>query len=231
MIAWLKPGYMVKESTHLNLNSSLMLIQDEKDTHNIWTKPRPRLLLLLFSIEILNLLFGPQFFFYEGLIYKDKGWTEASRILMHCANWANPWSEYGKKAESFCRICLPRNNIPEKFQQENVQAFNLEADGQQKEAIEIFERVIKERPDFEWPYNNLAAIRAERGELEQARELSEAALKINPDYANAHLLLGQVYHLQKEDELAERHLKEGARLYALIETKDGSVVTPTSSRR
>jgi tetratricopeptide (TPR) repeat protein len=211
---------MAKESTQRYLDSSLMLIKDEKDLHNVWTKPRPRLLLLLLIIEAVNLIYGPQFFYTEGIIYKGKGWTEASRILMHCANFANPWSEYGKMAEAFCRICLPRHNIPEEYQQKNILAFNLDAEGKQEEAITIFEQLIKERPDFEWPFNNLANIRAERREFDKAQELSESALKINPDYANAHITLGQIYALKGERKLAEKHLKEGARLYGLLESKE-----------
>ncbi len=200
-----------------------MIIQDEKEIRSgFWTKRRPILLILLVCLEVLNFNFGPQFWYIRGLQYKDRGWTEAARIFFQFAAWSNPWSETGQMAESYMKIRLPINKIPPAIQEKNIDAFNLDALGNTDRAIAAFEALIKERPDFEWPYNNLANIKIDLGQLKEAEKLSTQALKINPYYANAHITLARSLKRQKRDKEAKEHLDEAKTLLKTIHEEDSA---------
>lgn len=64
--------------------------------------------------------------------------------------------------------------------------------GRTDEAIAVFTTLTSEFPELPEPYNNLAALRAQRGELDQAREALEGALRALPSYSLAHENLGDV---------------------------------------
>ncbi|MCD6673151.1 MAG: tetratricopeptide repeat protein [Burkholderiaceae bacterium] len=64
--------------------------------------------------------------------------------------------------------------------------------GRTDDAIEVFTELTREFPELPEPYNNLAALRAQRGELDQARDALEGALRALPSYSLAHENLGDV---------------------------------------
>ena len=64
--------------------------------------------------------------------------------------------------------------------------------GKTDEAIEGFIKLIKEAPQFAEPYNNLAAIYADRGEFGKARAALEIAVARSPGYQVAWANLGDV---------------------------------------
>lgn len=64
--------------------------------------------------------------------------------------------------------------------------------GQTDEAEENLLALTRQYPELPEPYNNLAAIKASKGELQEARQLLEHALLNKPDYAQAHENLGDV---------------------------------------
>lgn len=192
---------------------SMAIVEDSKDIkQGFWTKPRLWLLVLLLFLELLNFLIGPQLFYRSGVQYKNAGWIEASRICLLAANWANPWSPLGKQAEAYSRARLPKRNATKAEQQRNILGYNQDALGNTQEAIATFEALIKDSPDFEWPYNNLANIMLEQGNQLRAKELCDKALAINPDYANAHLTLAKVLEAQGKTEQAREQVEEAKRL-------------------
>ncbi len=65
-------------------------------------------------------------------------------------------------------------------------------EGRTSEAITVFERLRRDRPDMFEPLNNLAVLYARQGRLEAAREALTDALERNPD-ATAYANLGDVY--------------------------------------
>jgi Flp pilus assembly protein TadD len=75
------------------------------------------------------------------------------------------------------------------------------------EAFAVFLALTQDHPEFPEPYNNLAVIYAGRGEYERARELLEAAIRANPEYATAYENLGDVYA-----RLANRAYESAAKL-------------------
>lgn len=65
--------------------------------------------------------------------------------------------------------------------------------GQAQEAIQTFTRLTQDYPELAEPYNNLAVLYAQDGQLEKARTALEMAIRNNPGYATAHENLGDVY--------------------------------------
>jgi tetratricopeptide (TPR) repeat protein len=65
--------------------------------------------------------------------------------------------------------------------------------GKRNESITVFELLTEDFPELAEPYNNLAALYIEGGELHRARLLLERAIQNRPDYALAHENLGDVY--------------------------------------
>jgi Flp pilus assembly protein TadD len=60
-------------------------------------------------------------------------------------------------------------------------------------ARDVFEQLTEDFPELPEPYNNLAVLYAEQGQLERAHSLLQAALVARPDYATALENLGDVY--------------------------------------
>lgn len=75
----------------------------------------------------------------------------------------------------------------------------LTAQGQKAQAREVLTGLTQEYPEIPEPYNNLAVLLAESGELGLAREALETALRIHPGYATALENLGDIYRRMAHD--------------------------------
>lgn len=65
--------------------------------------------------------------------------------------------------------------------------------GRRVEARSTFELLTEDFPELSEPYNNLAALYVEEGDLQKARLLLERAIQNRPDYALAHENLADIY--------------------------------------
>ncbi|WP_313297011.1 tetratricopeptide repeat protein [Diaphorobacter sp.] len=65
--------------------------------------------------------------------------------------------------------------------------------GRTDAAIDTFTQITQEYPELPEPYNNLAALYAQKNELDKSRRLLEQAIRGNPNYAVAHENLGDIY--------------------------------------
>ncbi|MEH6459691.1 L,D-transpeptidase Cds6 family protein [Chitinimonas sp. JJ19] len=65
--------------------------------------------------------------------------------------------------------------------------------GRSGEAIQVFTALTGDYPNLPEPYNNLAALYAQQGQLDKARAALQMALQTNPAYATAHANLADVY--------------------------------------
>jgi tetratricopeptide (TPR) repeat protein len=61
------------------------------------------------------------------------------------------------------------------------------------EAVAAFESLTQDFPELPEPYNNLAVLHANQGQLELARSLLQQALTAQPNYVTAYENLGDVY--------------------------------------
>ncbi|MBE0599501.1 MAG: tetratricopeptide repeat protein, partial [Desulfuromonadales bacterium] len=69
------------------------------------------------------------------------------------------------------------------LQQQIAEGGRLILDGDTEAAVELFQALIKKYPTDPEAYNNLAALYAQRGELEPARLTLEQALLTDTTYA------------------------------------------------
>jgi tetratricopeptide (TPR) repeat protein len=70
----------------------------------------------------------------------------------------------------------------------------IQSQTQQKDAaLATLTAITQEFPELPEPYNNLAVLHAQAGDLQQARLALEMALRINPTYSTAQRNLGDVY--------------------------------------
>jgi Flp pilus assembly protein TadD len=67
--------------------------------------------------------------------------------------------------------------------------------GRDGAALDVFMRMSEEYPELPDPYNNIALLRARAGELEQARQALESALRNDPGHRLARANLGRVHLL------------------------------------
>jgi tetratricopeptide (TPR) repeat protein len=62
-----------------------------------------------------------------------------------------------------------------------------------EEAMGILKNLNETSPEMPAPYNNLAALHAARGELDEALRLVQMSLLVNPEYALGYENLGDIY--------------------------------------
>jgi Tfp pilus assembly protein PilF len=140
--------------------------------------------------------------YYELAIqYKHMGWTEQARDSLNKAIGIEPEGEYSERARRYLQTKLPRQPVAKEAEQRNIQGFNQMFGGDIKAAKQTFKELIAEYPNFEWPYSNLASIYLQEKQLQQAKELLDRALEINPYYVNAWRHLSEVYKLMGKEEL------------------------------
>lgn len=65
--------------------------------------------------------------------------------------------------------------------------------GRTQEAVDVFTSLTQDHPELAEPYNNLAVIHAQQGQLDQARAALEMAIRADPGYATAHENLGDIH--------------------------------------
>jgi tetratricopeptide (TPR) repeat protein len=136
-------------------------------------------------------------YYQLGIEYKKLGWTEQSRDAMTLAV-ENGDVDVATSARRFLKTKLPRFPVPLLAEQKNIEGFNLMVTGDAEGARQMFEELIEEFPDFEWPYGNLVIILLQDGEIVRAQALLNTALKINPDYVGGWLHMATVKASDKD---------------------------------
>jgi tetratricopeptide (TPR) repeat protein len=145
--------------------------------------------------------------YYElALRYKQVGWTEQARDALNMAIELDGDGEYGKKASCFLRSKIPRHPVPLMAEQLNIQGYN-QMFTDEVEAQQTFEHLVKEYPDFEWPYGNLGSLLIKRADLVRAEQLLIQSVQINPYYINGWLHLSRVYAIESRFAEADDCLK------------------------
>lgn len=122
-----------------------------------------------------------------GVQYKSMGWTEQARDALTMAAEDGSDPDVTESARRFLRTKIPRFPVPLLAEQKNIEGFNQMATGDALGARTTFEELIREFPDFEWPYGNLSVLYLQEGQTERAKDLLDKALAINPHYVNGWL--------------------------------------------
>jgi len=134
--------------------------------------------------------------------YKQVGWTEQARDALTAAIEIDGDGPVGTKARCFLRSKIPRYPVPLMAEQLNIQGYN-QMFVNENESQKMFERLVSEYPDFEWPYGNLGSLLIKKGQLEKAQDLLIKAVQINAFYINGWLHLSRVYAIQGDFRAAE----------------------------
>jgi len=92
-----------------------------------------------------------------------------------------------KRADQF----LVKN--PRDLQVRFLRAVILSDQNKTADAIAAFEALTQDFPELPEPYNNLAVLHANQGELDLARSLLQQAITAQPNYVTAYENLGDVY--------------------------------------
>ncbi|HEY9760420.1 MAG TPA: tetratricopeptide repeat protein [Oculatellaceae cyanobacterium] len=129
----------------------------------------------------------PDEYFTLGKHYKAIGWTEQARDALQFAMEQGANTTAGEEAARFLRTKIPKFPVPLYAEQRNIEGFNQMNAGEVGTAKEIFEELIEEYPDFEWPYGNLSALLLQEGRTSEAIKLLDKALAINSYYVNGWL--------------------------------------------
>lgn len=99
----------------------------------------------------------------------------------------------GDRPLAFQRVDQALAAQPDNARLRFLRGVMLSESQREPEAITMFERLTQDYPDLPEPYNNLAVLQAARGQLDQARELLESALRNDPAYHAARENLGDVF--------------------------------------
>jgi tetratricopeptide (TPR) repeat protein len=144
--------------------------------------------------------------------YIKLGWTEQARDALQLAIDSAAQNEEGKKtadsAVKLLRSKLPRFPVPLYAEQRNIEGWNLLSAGKTAEAKQIFEELIDEYPDFEWPYGNLSVLLLQSSETGKAIDLLKTALSVNKFYVQGWLHMATARGLELNFDAARKCVDE-----------------------
>jgi len=120
-----------------------------------------------------------------------------SLVALH--SWADVASDIGellKKGDA--KAALERSDevlskTPRDARVRFLRGIALSEQGRTPEAIQAFQALTQDHPEMPEPYNNLAVLYAQQGELDKARAALQKAIQTNPAYATAQANLADVY--------------------------------------
>ena len=92
----------------------------------------------------------------------------------------------------------------------NLNGYLLETLGDDVGALEMFQRAVDADPLYAEGYNNMGRIHVERGEINEAIEVYEKALEIDPTMRTAILNLAVIYRHALEDETTAAYSEQQA---------------------
>lgn len=99
----------------------------------------------------------------------------------------------GNYAAAIERLRAAAPFTKEQVQERFLHATALAGMGERARAVKEFEALIADYPDNPEPYNNLAALYASEGKLEQAKEVLERAMRTDARYAAVYGNLSAIY--------------------------------------
>ena len=132
-------------------------------------------------------------------------------------------ADRGRHADALARADQYLAGKPRDPQMRFIKANVLGRTGKPDEAQAILLQLTRDYPELAEPWNNLAVLYAGRGQLGQAREALQNALRIQPDYATALENLGDVQAREALQSLqrARQHGAGDPKLPAKIEALQG----------
>ncbi len=105
-------------------------------------------------------------------------------------------------------VILVKKKSLEESKNQFLLGVQLYQEGQYDQAIENFESVLKENPDFAEAYYNIGMAYLKKGDLDNAMVQMAKAIELKPDFIQAFFGLGQVYLEKGEMEKATDMFKQ-----------------------
>ena len=122
----------------------------------------------------------------------------ACALWLAAPAWADEYAEVqrlqraGQTSEALARADKYIAAKPRDPQMRFIKAGILSASGRQAEAETLLTQLTRDYPELAEPWNNLAVLHAAKGQLDEALQELQSALRLNPDYATALENLGDV---------------------------------------
>jgi tetratricopeptide (TPR) repeat protein len=110
-----------------------------------------------------------------------------------------------EKAQTQLSHCIEID--PSNFEARYQLGLSYKSQGQNKQAIQLFEEVINRVPNYAVVLRDLGALYLEAGEDAKARELLERAVSLSPQDADTHFQLIRLYNRIGESALAKQHIE------------------------
>ena len=92
---------------------------------------------------------------------------------------------------AFCVTKIPRHPVPHHAVKKNIWGHSHLCVVNSTMPKRHSRNLIKDYPDFEWPYGNLGAVYIQQGKIGNAKDVLSKAMDINGDYLNAWLHLAR----------------------------------------
>lgn len=128
-----------------------------------------------------------------ALQYERLGLPEQLRKCLEQCRKVAPASADGYKAIRFLRTKAPVKTVPLDASRRNMEARQLQMVGKEELARGTLEDLVRDYPEFEWPYVGLSRLVLFDGEIERAERLAKKATELNPSYINAWLGLATIH--------------------------------------
>lgn len=139
-----------------------------------------------------------------ALQYERLGLPEQLRKCLENARKIAPASAEGYKAVRYLKTKAPVHKVALDASRRNMEARQLQMVGKEELARGTLEDLVRDYPDFEWPYVGLSRLVLFDGEIERAEALAKKATKINPNYINAWLGLATIHLIHWNIEKAHK---------------------------
>ena len=100
---------------------------------------------------------------------------------------------------------------PKKAVKEFQHGLKLETEGKPEEAIQRYQKAIKEAPDFAVAHNNLGSVYVSKSQFPEAQKEFEESIRLAPSDSKGYFNMANLMLLAGKVEDAERYLQDGFR--------------------
>lgn len=127
-----------------------------------------------------------------GARYEQLGFAEQARSALEKTISQGSDTIQGRRAKIRLRTRIPRDKVSDDATRRYVDALKLYITQEIVDAKAKLELLIREYPDFEWPYIQLGHILLTAGEVDRALDLAAKVVRQNPNMIKGWLMLSTI---------------------------------------
>lgn len=143
-----------------------------------------------------------------GARYEQLGFAEQARSALEKTISQGSDTMQGKRAKIRLRTRIPRDKVSDDATRRYVDALKLYITQEIVDAKAKLELLIREYPDFEWPYIQLGHILLTAGEVDRALDLASKVVRQNPNMIKGWLMLSTIDLIYWNIPKLEEHLQK-----------------------